>query len=335
MPSLATFAAARQRLHGHIVETPLFRLFNAAAAPREARASASTVPVPVEHPALPETLLLKAESLQVTGSFKARGALNRVLSLPREVASRGIVTASGGNHGAAVAYAAHVASAPSTVFLPASASASKAARIARWGARVVRAGQVWDDAHASALAFAEREGGTYVHPFAEEDVVAGQGTIGLELLAQAPDVDLIVVAIGGGGLAAGVAAAAKLVKPGVRILGVEPEGAPTLHASLARGEVVTLERIATRAGTLAPRRSDPYVFDILRRDIERVVLVSDEEMFAAARFLLANVGLGAELAGAAALAAVLSGRIDLAGARSPCVLVCGAGDDALASPPAP
>lgn len=321
---LETFAAARRRVERHLVPTPVFRLGTA-----DVEGALAAIPVPVSHPSLPERLFLKAESLQVTGSFKARGALSHVLSLAPEVAARGIVTASGGNHGAAVAYAARVVSAPATVFLPEATPAAKAERIRGWGAQVVRAGAVWDDAHAEALAFAARTGATYVHPFAEADIVAGQGTLALELLEQLPEVDHIVVAIGGGGLVAGVATAARLLRPGIRITGVEPEGAPTLERSLAAGAVVTLDRVSTRAGTLAPRRSDPYVFELIRRNVDRVVLVSDAEMHEAARFLLAHVGLGAELAGAAALGAVLAGKVDLAGSRAPCALVCGAGDDAL------
>lgn len=331
MPTLDTIAAARERIRSHVVETPLVALVRPGTRGPAAR---ERVPVPADHPALPPALLLKAECLQVTGSFKARGALSRVLATPPELRARGIVTASGGNHGAAVAYAAHVVGAPATVFLPASTPEPKAARIARWGARVVRAGAVWDDAHDAATAHAEHERATYVHPFADALVLDGQGTLGLELAAQAPDVDLVVVAIGGGGLAAGVATALRLVRPGTRVVGVEPEGAPTLSESLARGEVVTLDRVRTRAGTLAPRRSDPLVFEAIREHVERVVLVTDAEMHEAACFLLAHVGLGAELSGAAALAAVLSGKIDLVGARAPCVLVCGAGDDA-ARPLAP
>jgi threonine dehydratase len=334
MPTLDRFVAARARIRDLVVETPLFLLTKRATdAPACAKLGGVT-PVPTTDARLPPALLLKAECLQVTGSFKARGALSRVLATPPDALARGVVTASGGNHGAAVAYAAQAAGASATVFLPSSTPDAKAERIARWGARVERAGSVWDEAHEAAVAFAAREGASYVHPFADEEVLAGQGTVGLELLAQAEDVDLVVIAIGGGGLAAGVAEAVRLVKPGTRIVGVEPEGAPTLAASLARGELVTLERVTTRAGTLAPRRSDPLVFELIQRHVERVVLVSDEEMHEAARFLLAHVGLGVELSGAAALAAVLSGKVDLGTTRAPCVLVCGAGDDA-ARPLAP
>jgi threonine dehydratase len=158
--------------------------------------------------------------------------------------------------------------------------------------------------------------------------VAGQGTIALEVLAEAPEIDLLVVAIGGGGLIAGVATAAKLVSPGVRVVGVEPEGAPTLRESVRAGEVIELDAVHTAAGTLAPRRSDGLNVALVTRFVDDLVLVSDDDMRDAARFLLVEVGLGAELSGAAALAAVLAGKIDLQGARHPCVLVCGAGSDA-------
>jgi threonine dehydratase len=302
---LESFTSARRRIADHVVETPVASI----------RAS--------------HDVSLKLESLQVSGSFKARGALSKVLSLDDGDLRRGIVTASGGNHGLAVAYAGHVKRAPTVVYLPSRTPEDKAKRIEQWGARVVRAGDVWDEAHAAALDHAAREGLTYVHPFADPAVISGQGTIALEVFEQIPDVDLFVVAIGGGGLVAGVAAAAKLLRPSVRIIGVEPEGAPTLYESLRAGEVIELARIDTAAGTLAPRRSDPLNFEIIRETVDSIVLVSDEEMKSAARFLLTELGIGAELSGAAALAAVLSGKADPTGAQRPCVLVCGAGKDGV------
>ncbi|MDF2697082.1 MAG: Threonine dehydratase, partial [Labilithrix sp.] len=226
------------------------------------------VTTPTVDDRLAHDVWLKLECLQITGSFKVRGALNRVLSLPREQAKRGIVTASGGNHGLAVAYAGRVIGAPTTVYLPRLTPAEKATRIERWGATVVRAGEVWDDAHAAALAHAEREGLTYVHPFADPEVVAGQGTLALEIFERAPETDALVVAIGGGGLMAGTGAAARLLRPGIRIIGVEPVGAPTLHESLRAGKVIELPGISTKAGTLAPRRSDPYTFEIVRAVVD-------------------------------------------------------------------
>jgi threonine dehydratase len=188
---------------------------------------------------------------------------------------------------------------------------------------------VWDDAHAAALADAAAEGLTYVHSFADPEVVAGQGTIALEIEEKLPGVDLLVVAIGGGGQISGVGTAARLLRPDVRVIGVEPVGAPTLYESRRAGRLVELDAITTKAGTLAPRKSDPYTFDIIRRVVDDIVLVTDDEMKDAVRFLLVNAGVGVELSGAAAVAAVLTGKIDVRAARRPCALVCGAGADAV------
>lgn len=265
----------------------------------------------------------------MTGSFKARGASNKVLGLPPEQVARGLITASGGNHGIAVAYAGHAAGCPTTVYLPGRASAEKAAAIERWGATVVRVGEVWDDAHAAAAAAAEREGLTYLHPFDDAEVIAGQGTVALEILADAPATGLLVVAIGGGGLISGIAAAAHSIDPAIRIVGVEPTGAPKLTASLRAGELVTLDEIHTAALTLAPRRSAELNFRLIREHVEEIVLVSDAEMLEAARWLWRELGVAAELSGAAAVAALLCGRVKLAGARQPCAVVCGAGRDGI------
>lgn len=320
--TLADFEAARERIANHVIKTPIVAA-RSHTIPVGGGLDGGIVDAPILDARLTSDVWLKLESTQVSGSFKARGALNRVLSLPRDVAARGIVTASGGNHGLAVAYAGRAIGVPTTVYLPEHTAPAKAARIERWGATVVRAGDVWDDAHAAAMVHAEREGLTYVHPFADRDVVAGQGTLALEIIERIPDVDLLVVAIGGGGLVAGIAAAAKLLRPSIRIIGVEPVGAPTLHDSVRAGELVTLPAIATKAGTLAPRRSDRFVFDIIRAQVESIVLVDDDAMLDATRFLLDELGVGAELSGAAAVAAILQGRIDLTAATRPLALVCG------------
>jgi threonine dehydratase len=297
---LPFFERARERIARRIVETPV-----------------------LEHP----LVRMKLECLQVTGSFKARGALHRVLSLPPEVAARGVITASGGNHGLAVAYAARAIGVPAVIYLPSHTPAEKAERMETWGATVLREGVVWDDAHAAALAHAEREGLTYVHPFADPEVVAGQGTIALELFEQAPDMDALLVAVGGGGLIAGVGCAARLLRPNVRVIGVEPVGAPTLYESLRANDVIELPSITTKAGTLAPRRSARYTFDLVKRCVDEIVLVTDEEMREAARWIFAQAKVGVELSGAAAVAAVLTKKASLAGAQHPCALVCGAGTD--------
>jgi len=327
---LPFFEAARARIRGRVVETPIVRLVSGVVPEGGGVDPRGVVATPSLDDRLGRDVWLKLECLQVTGSFKARGALNRVLSLPPEEARRGLVTASGGNHGLAVAFAGRSLGVPTTVYLPRLTPEAKAQRIERWGARVVRVGDVWDDAHAAALEHAAKDGLTYVHPFADPEVVAGQGTIALELFERAPDVDALVVAIGGGGLVSGVAAAARLLRPDVRVVGVEPVGAPTLYESIRAGHLVELPAITTKAGTLAPRKSDPYTFEIIRSVVDEIVLVTDDEMKEAARFLLANAGVGVELSGAAAVAALLSKKVDLGDAKTPCALVCGAGVDACA-----
>ncbi len=272
-------------------------------------------------------LLLKLECLQVTGSFKARGAANKLLSLTPAEVRRGIITASGGNHGLATAYAGWLGKTKTTVFLPESASPEKAKKVAGWGATVVYKGRVWDEANREALAVAEREGLTYFHPFADPVVIAGQGTTALEILDQEPEVDDLLVAIGGGGLISGIALTAKALRPGARIIGIEPVGAPTLFESVKAGGVVELSGITTCVPTLAALKTEPINFEIVQRFVEDIVLVTDEEMRAAARWLWFEMGLATDLSGAASLAAVRSGKFRPRRGRKVCALVCGAGSD--------
>ena len=227
MIGLAEIRAAARRIAGRVRVTPML-----AAAPMQARLGAGG------------ELVMKLECLQVTGSFKARGALSKLTSLTDAEVARGLVTASGGNHGAAVAYAGWVAGHPATVFVPDNVAPLKAQKIRGWGARLEVAGTVWDESNRAALALTRERGMTYVHPFADPAVVAGQGTVALEILEQDPSIDTLLVAIGGGGLISGMAIAAKALKPSVRIIGVEPEGAPTLYASVKAGRVVELPEIS-------------------------------------------------------------------------------------------
>jgi threonine dehydratase len=330
------FEEARARIAGRIVRTPMLHLEPGVVPEGGGVDEHGVVTAPSIDARLDRGVWLKLECAQVTGSFKPRGALNRILSLGPERTRRGVVTASGGNHGLAVAFAGRSLGIPTTVYLPDLTSEEKATRIARWGATVIRAGAVWDDAHAAALAHAERDGLAYVHPFADPEVVAGQGTLAFEIFEQAPETDALFVAIGGGGLIAGVGAAARLLKPGVRIIGVEPVGAPTLLESIRAGGVVELPAIHTKAGSLAPRRSDPYTFDVIREVVDEIVLVTDDEMRDAARFLFQAAHVAVELSGAAALAAFLNLEHGDRGAKRakrpqrPCILVCGAGTDGAA-----
>jgi len=311
-PGIDEVRAAADRIRGYVRRTPLL----------------AAAPVKEQH-ALAGELRLKIEALQVTGSFKARGAINAVFSLPPSPLRRRIVTASGGNHGLAVAYAGWATKVPATIFLPRSVAADKIEKLDAWGARVVIAGKVWDDSNRAALQHAAAEGLAYIHPFADPAVIAGQGTIALEILDDAPDLDTLLVAIGGGGLISGIAIAAKALKPGIRIIGVEPVGAPTLHDSLAAGRLVEIPHLDTAAVTLAPRRSELVNFTIVRQTVERIVLVDDTEMRAAARWLWREIGVAAELSGAAAVAALLSGRYRAMAGEQVCAIVCGAGTDGI------
>ena len=311
-PGIDEVRAAAARIRGLVRKTPLVT-----AAPLR------------EQPDVAGGLLLKLESLQVTGSFKARGAINAVFALSPAALERGVTTASGGNHGLAVAYAGWAAGVPATIFLPCSVAPDKLAKFARWGARVEVSGEVWDDSNLAALRHAEAEGLSYIHPFADPAVIAGQGTIALEVLEEAPDLDTLIVAIGGGGLISGIALAARTLRPGIRIIGVEPTGAPTLHDSLAIGRLVELARLDTAAVTLAPRRSAEMNFAIVRECVEQVLLVEDRDMREAARWLWRELGVGVELSGAAAVAALLAGAYRPAPGERVCAIVCGSGTDGV------
>lgn len=280
-----------------------------------------------DRPFATENLMFKLELLQVTGSFKARGAVNKMLSLSEDQLARGIITASGGNHGMAVAYAGWIAKKPAIVYLPSSTPEAKADKLRHWGAQVVIEGRVFDEANMAAMARAERDDMAYIHPFADPLVIAGQGTLGLEMLEDLPEVDTFVIAIGGGGLISGISTAVRALRPQARVIGVEPTGAPTLLRSVEAGHLVTLEAITTAAGTLAPRRSAELNLDIIRRNVDEIVLVSDQDMIDAARWLWFEMAIAAEMSGAAAMAALLGGALPTQPDERVCVLVCGAGMD--------
>ncbi|BBK30540.1 threonine dehydratase [Stella humosa] len=279
--------------------------------------------------ALAGRVALKLECLQVTGSFKPRGAINALRSLDPAAAARGLVTASGGNHGLAVAFAGHGAGLPATIFLPETVPAAKVAALKSWGADVRIEGAVWDDSNRAALAHAQSSGQAYLHPFGDPAVMAGQGTLGLEILEQIPDADTLLVAIGGGGLAAGVATAAKARRPGIRIVGIEPTGAPTLYESHRAGRVVTLDRVTTAAGTLAPKATDPRTFAVIERHVDDFILVDDEQMRTAARWLWQEHNVAAELSGAAAVAALMAGAYKPRADERVVAIVCGVGTDGI------
>ncbi len=304
--------AAAKRIEGLVRRTPM-------------------LPAILAHGPLPgnPTLNLKLECLQVSGSFKARGAMSTLTTLDDAAKARGLITASGGNHGLGVAYAGHAAGVPVTIYLPGNTPPAKADNLRRWGADVHMHGDVWDDANQEALKVAERDGKTYIHPFADPAVIAGQGTVSLEVLADAPDTDVLLVSIGGGGLISGAAMAAKALKPEITVIGIEPVGAPTLHDSVAAGELVRLDRIETKANTLAPRRSEAINLALIQENVDQIILVSDEQMYEAARWLWREFGIGVELSAAAAIAALQAGVYAPAKDAVCTALICGTGSDGV------
>jgi len=302
--------AARARIAPHVRLTPVYE------------ATQARDPLPVA-----ASVVFKLELLQVTGSFKARGAMNRLLGARPDEIRAGIVTASGGNHGLAVARTAFAAGVPAVVYVPETVSPAKVDKMRKWGADVRIVGAEWAVSNEAALDYARSSGAAYFHPFADPLVVAGQGTIGLELMEQVADFDTVVLAIGGGGLVSGLATAIKARRPDVTIIAVEPTGSPTMKASLDAGEVVTLANLTSRVATMTCRRTDERLFEIVRRNVTEIVLVSDEEMHLAAQWLWFEHGIAADLAGAASVAALRNGHPVFAASRRICALVCGAGPD--------
>lgn len=268
---------------------------------------------------------LKLEMLQVSGSFKVRGALNCMLNTPAQNKKAGFVTSSGGNHGAGVAYAARALGELAQVFVPNSTPRSKIERIQSFGAQVEVVGEVWDQTDAYARQVAAQSGARYVHPFGDPHVIAGQGTVGLEIVEQLKQVDLVLAGVGGGGLVTGVALAVHQRYPNARIVGVEPVGAATLQSAMQAGRVVELPGLQTAAGSLAACSTLPLNLKLATRHVEQVVLVSDEQMKQAVAWLHTELALDVELGASAALAALLHNKVDFLGAKSICAIICGRG----------
>jgi threonine dehydratase len=253
-------------------------------------------------------LVLKLENLQHTGAFKIRGALSRLLAMAPEERQCGVITASAGNHGLGVALAARLLGISATVVVPTTVPLAKLTAIQRQGAEAVLEGPTYDDAHIAAETIARERRLTYVHAFDDPDVIAGQGTLALELLADGPELDAIVVPVGGGGLISGVAVAAKAVRPSVRVIGVQAAGSPALAESFREGRLMTAAS-STIADGIAVKRPGALAFDLINRLVDDVVTVDDEAIAQAIVLLLERHKLLAEGAGAAALSAVLQGKI--------------------------
>ncbi|CAN5250238.1 threonine ammonia-lyase [soil metagenome] len=268
-------------------------------------------------------LMLKAECLQKTGSFKPRGALHRLAHTSRADLDRGLVTVSAGNHAQGLAWAAARVDARCTVVMPADAPLAKVSAARSYGAEVVLHGTI-GESYARMEQLRHERGLVLVHPYDDPLIVAGQGTVGLEIVEQVPDVDVIVCPVGGGGLISGVAVAAKALRPSVRVVGVEPEGAAAMAASLRAGEVVRLERVDTIADGLAAPTVGAVGFELARRLVDEVVTVDDRQIAQALLAVQRYAKIVTEPGGAAGVAALLAGRVrGLDGARVVAVLTGG------------
>lgn len=290
MPTLADIHAARDRIRGGIVLTPC----------TPALAFADVVP---------GRLCVKLENLQRTGSFKDRGSLNRLLALSPEERRRGVVTASAGNHAQAVAYHCQRLGIPATVVMPEGTPLIKLSNARRYGARIVLSGATISDAMVEARRLEAEERLTMVHAFDDDLVIAGQGTVGLELLEQVPDLTCVVVPIGGGGLISGMAVALKESRPDIRVIGVEAEAAASALLSRKAHRIVHIETAETIADGIAVKRIGERTFPLIERYVDDIVAVSEREIATAVYLLIERQKVVAEGAGAVPLAALLTGKV--------------------------
>ncbi|HLN64890.1 MAG TPA: threonine ammonia-lyase [Symbiobacteriaceae bacterium] len=298
---------AQQALEGHVRPTPLFHSFNIS----------TQIGLPV---------YLKAENLQRAGSFKVRGAFYKLSSLSAEERSRGVIAASAGNHAQGVAMAAQALGITSTICMPEGAPITKVTATEAYGAKVVLHGQNYDDAYQKAVELQQAHGYTFIHGFDDPYTVAGQGTIGLEIFQDLPDVATVFVPIGGGGLAAGVALALKALKPSVRVIGVQAAGAPAMYLSQRKGELVYTDSVRTIADGIAIKRPGKLNWELTQQFIDEIVLVDEEEIAQSILVLLERAKLMVEGAGAVAMAALLSGKA--AHVQGPvCVILSGGNID--------
>jgi len=264
---------------------------------------------------------LKAEMFQRTGSYKIRGPLNKFRQLSDEQKRRGVICSSAGNHAQGVALAARLHGIRAVVVMAENATPSKIAATRAYGAEVVLHGSIWDEANEKAKQLVAEHGYTYIHPFDDLELIAGQGTLGWELYHDFPEIDVVVVPIGGGGLISGVTMALKALHPGVRVIGVESSGAPAMQRSVAAGQLVTLDRVDCAIDGLKVKRVGEQTFEIVRRWVERIVALPDAEIFEAMLWIWSHCKLVTEGAAAAPVAALLHGLVDgPPGTRVACVL---------------
>lgn len=263
---------------------------------------------------------LKYENQQKTGSFKVRGAYNKIMKRYEEGGLSAVVASSAGNHAQGVAFAASQIGVPATIVMPRSTPIAKVSATEGYGAKVVLHGSIYDEAYAKACEIVEAEGAEFIHPFDDEDVMAGQGTIALEILSDLPTVDMIFVPAGGGGLVSGIAACAKQINPRIQIIGVQAEGANSIVASFQKEHVIPSSRVHTIADGIAVKTPGAKTMQYINQYVDQMVTVSDAEIAGAILMLIERTKQVVEPAGAASLAAVLNHKADIAGKKVCCVL---------------
>lgn len=311
-PQLSDIRATQELLAPHLVRTPTVRWDP----PMLARLLGNE-----------SELFLKLELFQRTGTFKARGALTWALSLTPEQRARGITAVSAGNHAIAAAFAAKAVAAPATIAVLKSANPLRLALARGYGADI-RIAESGPEGFAMVDRLVKENGLTFIHPFDGPNVARGTGTLGAEIADDVPDLDAVVVAVGGGGLASGMARAVKLLQPDCEVYGVEPVGAPSMRRSFDGGAPVKLDRIDTIADSLAPPMSLPYSFELARAHIDDIVLVEDEAMCAGIALLQSEAKLAVEPAAAAAVAAAMGPLRDRLTGKRTCFVICGTNIDA-------
>lgn len=270
---------------------------------------------------------LKCENKQKTGAFKLRGAYNKVANLTEEEKSKGVIASSAGNHAQGVAYAATAFGVKSTIVMPVTAPQAKVQATKGYGADVIQAGQVYDECYAKAVEVQKETGATFLHPFNDLDVMAGQGTIGLEILEELPNTDVIVVPIGGGGLIAGIATAAKAIKPSIKIIGVQPEIVASTKASLEKGKVVTLPGAKSLADGISVSTPGDVCFEYIKKYVDEVVTVSEDDIAYGMFSLMERNKLVAEGAGASAIGSLLAGKVSGIEGKNVVALISGGNVD--------
>ena len=265
-------------------------------------------------------LYLKTENLQITGSFKVRGAYYKMSKLTDEEKARGVIACSAGNHAQGVALAAQKNGIKAVICLPDGAPISKVEATKSYGAEVCLVEGVYDDAYKEALRLRDEKGYTFIHPFNDEDVIAGQGTIALEIAEQIPNLDAVIVPIGGGGLISGVAYTMKMLNPNIKVYGVQASGAPSMAKSVNDGEIKALDSVSTIADGIAVKCPGDITYELCTKYVDEIVTVTDDEISAAILALMEQHKLVTEGAGAVAVAAAMFGKVDIVGKKAVCLL---------------